>query len=242
VITGAASSTATGYHPGQTWWADLLVADRAEARGTLVTLGDSITDGYQAIGPPGARWTDVLAARLNDLPASRRLAVANAGISGNTVSVQPNPYDATGQCCGPPAPQRLDRDVLAVPGARTVFLLEGTNDIGGGVNAAPAPAGQVIAAMAGIARRVHAAGLRIVGATVLPMCMPPGGPQEAVRQAVNQWIRTSGTFDGVVDFDAVLRDPADPTVMVADLKADCYHPNAAGDALLGSAIPLSLLG
>jgi lysophospholipase L1-like esterase len=242
VIPGNSSSTATGYHPGQTWWADLIVADRAEARGTLVTLGDSITDGYQALGPPGQRWTDVLAARLNELPARQRLAVANAGISGNTVSVQPNPYDPTGQCCGPPAPQRLVRDVLGVPGVRTVFLLEGTNDIGGGVNAPPAPASQVIAAMAQIANRVHARGLRIVGATVLPMCLTAGGPQEQARLAVNTWIRTSGTFDGVVDFDAVLRDPADPTVMLADLRADCYHPNAAGDALLGSAIPLSLLG
>jgi lysophospholipase L1-like esterase len=238
-VIPAVSSTAAGYHPGQTMWADLIVADRAEARGTLVTLGDSITDGYNATGPPGQRWTDVLAVRLGELPASRRLAVANAGISGNTVSVQPNPYDATGQCCGPPAPQRLTRDVLAVPGVRTVFLLEGTNDIGGGDFAAPAPADQVIAAMTGIAARVHARGLRIVGATVLPMCMD--APREQVRQTVNTWIRTSHTFDAVVDFDAVLRDPADPTVMVADLRADCYHPNAAGDALLGAAIPLPAL-
>jgi lysophospholipase L1-like esterase len=240
VIPGPTSSGATGHHPGQTWWADLVVANHAEARGTLVALGDSITDGYNAFGPPGQRWTDVLAARLDAVPARHRLAVANAGISGNTVSVQPNPYDTTGQCCGPPAPQRLARDVLEVPGVRTVFLLEGTNDIGGGVNAAPAPASQIIAAMTQIAHRVHARGLRIVGATVLPMCMD--APREQTRLAVNRFIRTSGTFDGVVDFDAVLRDPADPTVMIADLRTDCYHPNAAGDALLGSAIPLSLLG
>lgn len=240
-VIPAVSSTATGYHPGQTMWADLVLADRAEARGTLVTLGDSITDGFNAVGPPGQRWTDVLAARLGELPASRRLAVANAGISGNTVSVQPNPYDPTGQCCGPPAPQRLARDVLDVPGVRTVFLLEGTNDIGGGANAPPAPANQVIAAMTDIAHRVHARGLRIVGATVLPMCMEPGGPREQARQTVNAWLRTTHTFDAVVDFDAVLRDPADPTVMIADLRADCYHPNAAGDALLGSAIPLTVL-
>jgi hypothetical protein len=86
---------------------------------------------------------------------------------------------------------------------------------------------------------VHARGLRIVGATILPMCMD--APREQVRQTVNAWIRTSRTFDAVVDFDAVLRDPADPTVMVSDLRADCYHPNAAGDALLGSAIPLEVL-
>jgi lysophospholipase L1-like esterase len=241
VIPGNTSSTATGYHPGQTWWLDLVVADRPAARGTLVTLGDSITDGYNAFGPPGQRWTDVLAERLDALPTGRRLAVANAGISGNTVSVQPNPYDATGQCCGPPAPGRLDRDVLSVPGVRTVLLLEGTNDLGGGANAPPAPAAQVIDAMKGIAARVHAARLRIVASTILPMCNAAGSDKENARLAVNQWIRTGGAFDAVLDFDSVLRDPADPTVMVADLKTDCYHPNAAGDALLGRYIPLSAL-
>jgi len=238
VVPGGASSTVTGYHPGQTWWMDLVVADRPAARGTLVTLGDSITDGYQAIGPPGQRWTDVLAGRLGALPVPRRLAVANAGISGNTVSVQPNPYDPTGQCCGPPAPQRLDRDVLSVPGVRTVLLLEGTNDLGGGDNAPPAPAAQVIDAMRGIAARLHAAHLRAVGATILPMCNPAGSAKEQARLAVNEWIRTSGTFDAVLDFDAVLRDPADPTQMIPDLRADCYHPNAAGDLRIGLSIPL----
>ena len=238
VIPGGTGSTAAGYHPGQTWWLDLVTADRPAARGTLVTLGDSITDGYNAYGPPGQRWTDVLADRLDALPAGSRLAVANAGISGNTVSVQPNPYDPTGQCCGPPAPQRLDRDVLSVPGLRTVLLLEGTNDLGGGSNAAPAPASQVIDAMRTIAARVHARHARIVASTILPMCNPAGGDKEAARLAVNRWIRTAGTFDAVLDFDAVLRDPADPTVMIADLRTDCYHPNAAGDELLGRYIPL----
>ncbi|MFL6075232.1 MAG: GDSL-type esterase/lipase family protein [Mycobacteriales bacterium] len=241
VIPGNTSSTATGYHPGQTWWMDLVVADRPAARGTLVTLGDSITDGYNAYGPPGQRWTDVLAERLDALPAGQRLAVSNAGISGNTVSVQPNPYDPTGQCCGPPAPQRLHRDVLSVPGARTVLLLEGTNDIGGGTNAPPAPASQVIDAMKGIAATVHASHLRIVASTILPMCNPAGSDKEATRLAVNHWITTSGAFDAVLDFDAVLRDPADPTQMVADLRNDCYHPNAAGDALLGRYIPLAAI-
>jgi lysophospholipase L1-like esterase len=241
VIPGNSSSTATGYHPGQTWWLDLIVADHPAARGALVTLGDSITDGYNAYGPPGQRWTDVLADRLDALPAGQRLSVSNAGISGNTVSVQPNPYDPTGQCCGPPAPQRLDRDVLSVPGVRTVLLLEGTNDIGGGTNAPSAPAAQVIAAMAAIAARVHARHLRMVGATILPMCNAAGSDKEATRLAVNHWITTSGTFDAVLDFDAVLRDPADPTQMINDLRTDCYHPNAAGDALLGRYIPIPAL-
>jgi lysophospholipase L1-like esterase len=241
VIPGSTSSTATGYHPGQTWWMDLVVADRPAAHGTLVTLGDSITDGYNAFGPPGQRWTDVLAERLDALPAGQRLAVSNAGISGNTVSVQPNPYDPTGQCCGPPAPQRLNRDVLSVPGVRTILLLEGTNDIGGGTNAPPAPAARVIDAMKGIAATAHASHLRIVASTILPMCNPAGSDKETTRLAVNHWITTSGTFDAVLDFDAVLRDPADPTQMIADLRTDCYHPNAAGDALLGRYIPLAAL-
>ncbi|WP_206793706.1 GDSL-type esterase/lipase family protein [Amycolatopsis sp. MtRt-6] len=226
------------FAPGVLWWADAISAV-SPARGTIVALGDSITDGYNAFGG-GPRWTDVLAERIGQLPPSRRLSVANAGISGNTVSVQPNPYDPTGQCCGPPAPLRLDRDVLSLPGVRYVLLLEGTNDLGGGDNAAPAPAAQVIDAMRTIARRVHATGRRIVGATVLPMCNAAGGPKEQARLAVNEWIRTSGTFDAVLDFDAVLRDPADPTVIRADWRFDCYHPNAAGDRVLGDSIDLKV--
>jgi lysophospholipase L1-like esterase len=241
VIPGSTGSPAAGYHPGQTWWLDLVVAEHPAARGTLVTLGDSITDGYNAFGSPGQRWTDVLSERLQALPAGQRLAIANAGISGNTVSVQPNPYDPTGQCCGPPAPQRLDRDVLSVPGVRTVLLLESTNDLGGGDFAPPAPAAQVIDAMRGIVNRLHERHIRVLGATVLPMCNPADSTKEANRLAVNQWIRTSGTFDAVLEFDPVLRDPADPTQMIADLRNDCYHPNAAGDLQLGERIPLDLL-
>ena len=240
-ITGATPSSATGYHPGQTWWVDLIAGDAA-ARGTVVALGDSITDGYEAVGPPGRRWTDVLAQRMQAVPARDRLAVANAGISGNTVSRQPNPYDPTGQCCGPPAPKRIWRDVLSVPGVRSVLLLEGTNDIGGGPFAPPASAEQVIAGMREVVRRAHERGLPVVGLTVLPMCNPPGSSREAVRREVNRWIRTSGELDAVVDTDALLRDPARPTEIRRSLRHDCYHPNAAGDALIGGFIPLWVLG
>lgn len=235
--TGAAFGA---FRPGILWWVDAISAISPD-RGTIVTLGDSITDGYHADGG-GPRWTDVLAQRINALPPGQRLSVANAGISGNTVSIQPNPYDPTGQCCGPPAPLRLDRDVLSLPGVRYVLLLEGTNDIGGGANAAPASAGQVIAAMKGIAARVHAAGHRIVGATILPMCNAAGSAKEQTRLAVNQWIRSSGTFDAVLDFDAVLREPSDPTVINPAWRYDCYHPNATGDQLLGQSIDLSVFG
>ncbi|MCO5995600.1 GDSL-type esterase/lipase family protein [Actinoallomurus rhizosphaericola] len=242
---GDAGSDVTGtafgeFQPGTLWWADAVSAV-SPAHGTIVALGDSITDGYNAEGG-GPRWTDVLAERINALPPGRRLAVANAGISGNTVSVQPNPYDPTGQCCGPPAPERLDRDVLSLPGVRYVLLLEGTNDIGGGTYAPSAPARQVIDAMRGIAARVHRAGHRIVGATILPMCNTAGSAREQTRLAVNAWIRTSGTFDAVLDFDAVLRDPDDPTVIYEPWRHDCYHPNAAGDLRLGRSIDLSAFG
>lgn len=242
---GDAGSDETGtafgpFQAGTLWWADAISAVSPD-RGTIVTLGDSITDGYHADGG-GPRWTDVLAGRINALPPGRRLSVANAGISGNTVSVQPNPYDPTNQCCGPPAPERLNRDVLALPGVRYVLLLEGTNDIGGGDYAPPAPARQVIDAMRGIAARVHAAGHEIVGATILPMCNAPGSDREATRLAVNRWIRTSGTFDAVLDFDAVLRDPNDPTVIYEPWRHDCYHPNATGDRLLGDSIDLAAFG
>ncbi|SDY99470.1 Lysophospholipase L1 [Micromonospora pattaloongensis] len=239
--TGDVGGAAYGeFRPGTLWWVDAIAADSL-ARGTIVALGDSITDGYGAVGG-GPRWTDVLAERINALPPWRQLSVANAGISGNTVSVQPNPYDPTNQCCGPPAPLRLERDVLSLPGVRYVVLLEGTNDIGGGAYAPPAPAEQVIGAMRQIADRVHAAGKKIVGATILPMCNAAGSAKEETRLAVNRWIRTSGTFDAVLDFDAVLRDPADPTVMRAAWRDDCYHPNAAGDRVLGDSIPLRVFG
>lgn len=228
------------FRPGTLWWVD-AVAGVSPDRGTIVALGDSITDGYHADGG-GPRWTDVLAGRIDQLPSGQRLSVANAGITGNTVSEQPNPYDPTGQCCGPPASDRLNRDVLSLPGLTYVLLLEGTNDIAGGTNVPSAPAEQVIDAMQQIAQRVHDAGKRIVGATILPMCNPAGSQKEATRLAVNSWIRTSGTFDGVLDFDGMLRDPADPTVMRAEWRHDCFHPNAEGHSLLGKSIPLSTFG
>ena len=97
-------------------------------------------------------------------------------------------------------------------------------------------------AMRGIAARVHAAGKKIVGATVLPMCNAAGSAKEQTRLAVNAWIRASGTFDAVLDFDAVLHDPADPTVINPPWDHDCYHPDAAGDKVLGDSIDLSVFG
>ncbi|PJE95442.1 hypothetical protein CUT44_24055 [Streptomyces carminius] len=176
------------------------------------------------------------------LPPGRQLAVANAGISGNTVSRQPNPYDPTGRCCGPPVPERLEYDALDLAGARHLILLEGTNDLGGGDHAPPAPASRVIGAMKEIVERAHARGVKIVGATLMPMCAAADSGTEANRRAVNEFIRTGGVFDGVADFDAVVRDPADPTRIREAYRSDCYHPNAAGHAALGKSLDLGLFG
>ena len=232
----------TGYHPGQVWWTDVVSA-RADSIGTVVVIGDSVSDGWEAYGPPGQRWTDVLATRLNDLPASKRLSVANAAISGNTVSDQQNPYEQDGACCGPPAVKRLSRDVFSLPGVRAVILLEGTNDISGGTYAPPSPPQQVIAAMREIIRACHRRGIPVIGGTLIPMGKLPGSVQETSRLAVNHWIRTSGAFDAVIDFDAMVRDPAAtwqiyPAWQAPPFNGNYYHPNAMGHAVMGQGIGL----
>lgn len=233
-------SAEPGYHPGQLWWVD-VVDGRSSAVGTVVALGDSNTAGHKATGG-GERWTDLLAGRLAALPRGERLAVANAGISGNTVSRQTNPYDDTGQCCGAPAPVRLDRDALDLAGVSHLILFEGTNDLGGGVAAPPAPASQVIEAMNEITDRAHRRGVTVVAATLMPMGNAAGSAKEANRLAVNDYIRTSGIFDGVIDFDAAVKDPVNP-VQIADVyRSDSYHPNAKGHAAMAAAIDLGLFG
>ena len=234
--------TNTGYHPGQVWWTDVVSA-QTPSRGTVVVLGDSVSDGFLAYGPPGQRWTDVLATRLNALPAARRLSVSNAAISGNTISRQQNPYELDAACCGPPGVERLWRDVVSVPGVRAIILLEGTNDIGGGPFAPPSPPDQVTAAMRDIVQRAHARGILVMGGTLIPMGKEPDTVQEVSRQAVNDWIRTSGIFDEVIDFDAMVRDPTAPWRIYPAWAApafngNAYHPNAMGHTVMGQEIAL----
>jgi lysophospholipase L1-like esterase len=216
----------------------------ARVKGAVVAFGDSITDGGRARPDKNERWTDVLARRL--LANQTEIAVLNAGIGGNRVLT-------TSPCWGQNALARLGRDVLAQSGINAVILFEGTNDIGQPDTPASATnpcfsqtqvtADEIILGYKQIIARTHARGLKIFGATILPYQGSGGWTTtgETKRVAVNQWIRTSGAFDGVIDFDAAVRDPAAPTRMAPQYDSgDHLHPGPAGHAAMGNAIDLAL--
>jgi lysophospholipase L1-like esterase len=211
----------------------------------VVTLGDSITDGYVSQTDGNHRWPDRLAERLAARKSAQPVGVVNAGISGNRIL-----HDDPEEMFGPSALARLDRDVLSVPGLRWAVLLEGINDIGHPTNAGlpeqEVSADQIIAGMKQIIARVHARGAEIFGATLTPYentayhgFYTPAG--EAKREAVNDWIRNSKSFDAVIDFDAVLRDPTDPKLIKREFDSgDHLHPNDAGYRAMGDAVDLAL--
>jgi lysophospholipase L1-like esterase len=209
------------------------VETAAPARPVIATFGDSITDGYRSTDGADRRWPDRLAERLD--AAEKPFAVINTAISGNRVLAEQLPI------FGQSALSRFDRDVLSIPGLTHVTVLEGVNDLG---MTKPTPgAAEMIAGYRQLIARAHEHGLKIIGATVLPYggaaYFTPVG--EAERQKINAWIRTSHEFDGVIDFDAAIRDPAKPDRMRADLQSgDWLHPNDAGYRVMGDAIDLSL--
>ncbi|HXJ34343.1 MAG TPA: GDSL-type esterase/lipase family protein [Candidatus Eisenbacteria bacterium] len=205
--------------------------------GALVALGDSITDGLRSPTDQNLRYPDVLARRL--AAAGTRLGVQIEGISGNQVL-----RDAAAPTFGPKLLDRLDRDVLDQAGASVVLLMEGTNDIG-----VPPPPGaaQVIDGLRTVIDRMRSAGLRVILGT-LPPCKgfalalhgTPGAI--AARNEINDWIRTGGAADAMVDFHAVLRDPTDPDRLAPEFDSgDHLHPSAAGYAAMANAIDLGLL-
>jgi len=217
--------------------------DAPAATRIVATLGDSITDGAGSTSGADRRWPDLLARRLGG-----RWGVANAGISGNRL---------LNDGLGVNALARLDRDVLALPGVDTLIVLEGVNDLGLSYGHITGPlatvihqtpqdrvtADDLILAYRQIIARAHARGIRVIGATILPykgsFYWSPEG--EAARQAVNAFIRTGGAFDGVADFDAAVRDPADPASIRAGLHSgDHLHGSDEGYRLMAEAVPLGL--
>ncbi|WP_274564016.1 SGNH/GDSL hydrolase family protein [Streptomyces spiramyceticus] len=230
----ASGDSATPYTQRITSWfyLDAVTVGARRGTGAVATLGDSITDGAISTRDTNRRWPDFLARRLDADPGSRIKGVANEGISGNKVL-----KDGSGES----ALKRLDRDVLSQRGVRTMVLLEGVNDIKG----VPAPtAAEVIAGYRQLIARSHAAGVCVVGATVMPYEgwreWTPGG--EAVRQEVNAFIRDSGAFDAVVDFDKAVRDPAAPSrILPAYNSGDHLHPNDAGMRTMSDTVDLKSL-
>jgi lysophospholipase L1-like esterase len=217
----------------------------AAAPGAIVAFGDSITDGTCSTVDGHDRWVDWLSTRLA-LDAGRRgggaahKAVVNEGIGGNTVTregLQPAP-DST------PGLERLDRDVLSHAGVTDVILFMGTNDIRRGASAA-----RVMDGLSQIAKRIKAQQKKVFGATIIPRHNVPAAgtntgwndAKTAIRREVNQWIRTRAPFDGVLDFDAAVRDPADADLISPPFNCDGIHPTPRGYFEMGRLLPLDRL-
>jgi lysophospholipase L1-like esterase len=218
-------------------WLGSVDAAVTETSFAIACLGDSITDGFGTTVNEDQVWPELLARRLNAAASGPPIAVLNEGISGNEVL-----RDGAGVS----AIARLDRDVLSLPGVRWMILLEGINDINihGQVTGPDALKPEdLIEGYRQIIEQAHAHGIRVVGATLTPeegvwLAGPVG---EATRQAVNKWIRASHAFDAVVDLDATLRDPADPTrVKKAFDSGDHIHPNDRGNQAMADAFSTEL--
>ena len=240
VLPGDATGQPIGKLAGPATYRAFLTevdVEAGSAAPVIVAFGDSITDGYQTTNGANRRWPDRLAERLTEKAPGRPVGVVNAGIGGNRVM-----SDGVIAIFGQAALSRFDRDVLSVPGATHVVVLEGVNDLGAS-KTAPPTAETLIAGYRQLIERGHAHGLKMIGATILPYGGAGyyGAPGEVERQKINAWIRTGHAFDGVIDFDAAIRDPAKPERMRADLQSgDWLHPNDAGYRVMGDAVDLAL--
>jgi lysophospholipase L1-like esterase len=211
------------------------------ARGAVVAFGDSITDGYHSSTGTYSRWPDFLGRRLGAGPGPQRLSVVDAGIGGNRVLTDvPNLWQ------GVSALKRFGHDALGQPGVKDVILFEGINDIGNdaGPDGHPLTAQDLVDGYRTLIDEAHAAHVHVIGATLMPDqgngYYTPAA--EAIRQSVNEWIRTSGAFDGVIDFDRTMRDPANPAALdPAYDSGDHIHPNDLGMKAMADAVDLRLL-
>jgi lysophospholipase L1-like esterase len=220
------------------FWLNGIEVLAAPGTGTILAFGDSITDGFSTTANTHRAWPALLAARLQLNPATAHLGVVNLGISGNRV---------LRNGAGASALARFDRDVLARAGVEWLVLMEGINDINFTALPGVPPheqttAAEIIEGLSQLVDRAHAHGIKVMGATLTPM----GGlwlhnpATEALRQEVNAWIRSSGKYDALVDFDAVTRDPAQPQRLRPEHDSgDFIHPNDAGNAAMAEAIDIT---
>jgi lysophospholipase L1-like esterase len=215
------------------WLAGVDVLAPADAA-LIVALGDSITDGIRSTEDSNHSWPALLAARLAARKDTANIAVGNMGISGNKVL-----RDGAGVS----AVARFDRDVLSQSGVKWVMLLEGINDIGTGRPTDPITVDDLTGAYRQMIDEAHTHGIQVIGCTLTPFLGAPYKREagEPIREGVNSWIRTSGAFDAVVDFDAAVRDPNDPTKVRADFDpGDHLHPNDAGYQAMADAVNLAI--
>lgn len=257
---GDAAAAAYTSTTGSWYFVDGLDVYSRTAGGTVVAFGDSITDGYQSLTGANARWPNYLARRLNAVFGARAPGVVDEGISGNRVL-------SGSSCFGVSAEARFKRDALSQPGVKTVILLEGINDIGfaglpdSGCSQPNNPhvtAAQIEAGYRYLIALAHARGVKIYAGTLMPFAGSNaiyGGYfgtayGERLREQVNRWIRTSGAFDGVIDFSKVMRDPYDPQYLnpvynansnSANTTADSLHPGDVGYEAMAAAVPLGFV-
>lgn len=227
---GGATTTQSYY-----WLAGIDVLAPADA-GTLVTFGDSITDGDQSTPDTIGMWPALLAARLQANRTTAHVGVVNAGISGNRVL-----GDNTSGLA------RLAHDALSVPGVAWITLLEGINDITGrsrpNATAPPITPDELIGAYRQMIEIAHMHGVKIIGCTLTPYGGSNAATEygETVRDAVNRWIRTSGAFDAVIDFDRATRDAENPKRFRPEVDSpDLLHPANPGYKLMAEAVDLSI--
>ena len=206
----------------------------AKGHGAIAAIGNSITDGRGTTTNKQNRWTDILSARLLKEKKTKKLSVLNLGLGGNCV---------LRGGLGPTANSRYERDVLNQEGVKYAIVFEGVNDLGGSRDGG-ATANSLIESYKAMIEKAHEKGIKIYGGTIMPF--KGNGyyneSREKGRQMVNEWIRTSGEFDGVIDFDAVMRDPeqTDRLNPAFLFENDWLHPNADGYRTMGEAIDLKM--
>jgi len=206
-------------------WYNIAAVDvYAEPKDVIAVIGNSITDGRGSTTNMQNRWTDILAEQLHKTDPTK--AVLNLGIGGNCVMRGG---------LGEPAVKRFEKDILKQAGVKKVVIFEGINDIGGSDGNSEQVAKRLIEALQGMAQQAKAKGLKVYGATITPMkhSFYYTHFREAARQTVNDWIRTAKCFDGVVDLDSAMRDPADPQALRKEWQEDWLHPNATGYKAMG---------